>query len=1125
MRPILLKIKGLNSFIEEQTIDFARLMEPGLFGIFGPTGSGKTTILDGITLALYGEIARKSKNFININCKSASVVFEFQISGAITKRYRVEREFKQDANREGYKTGKCRLTDITEDESVILADKVTDINHLCIEIIGLKVDDFQRTVVLPQGRFSEFLKLEGRKRSEMLERLFRLQPYGDELNRKLKEKSDEISHQHSNIEGQLKAYEELSEEKLEETNRKVQELSKQLKEKQEHFRQFTKQYESGKEIWNLQLEQQKHNARKAQLEQQAEEMTFLETRIKLSQKANKVYPYIKALEQTSKDVVEKQRELAVLKEKSAQSEERKTKIEQEFLKWKEARERESPSLRLKLQGLKEAIGYQMDYHEAAIQNQKNMEEYNTLEKEWKKAEKEENRLKNSMDDSNAKLEKLQEEQNKYEISAQIRQQIQLGIGLEQQLVLIEERIAKMEIEYNKAAAELKEKEEQLSKVQQILSFTKQPEIVSIGEYQDQLLSIKEKKRVYDDALLKMEKNVQELRLYAAKLEELKKDKETLNRIWSQKKEQKSKLEVEMLSYKLRQELQNGKPCPVCGSIHHENMEFHKADEKQYERLQEECRNLEKQVQELEKQEFGINSNQDRLQTEQKELEDTVTKFKFETDPLSDEEIEEKLKILPEYQPLKIAVEMLNASLKQMNDNMNDDKKTCNKLKEQLKELIASVSYPSFGVAAEKVRLCDEMLEEIKDTMQKERELIAQRRREHEECLEKQNRVRTELAVLAQTIRTANETLQVLRKKFDECLNGLEDMSIEDASLEQKKQILEKREKEIEDAYVLWEEQKELEQARYVKLHEKFLELNSACVLIRNLETQQKEKAERMRKEQQFASLKDCLEAVIPESVLQEKETVLETYRAECAKNKGVLLQIEEQIQGRSITKEEWNQLVEEMEESEKAFEELKLDFNHQKQVYARMLSDWKKLEEIMVQKKKIEHQESLLADLTQLFRGKKFVEYVAYSKLKYISQAASHRLKEISHGNYGLELAPLGKFVVCDYKNGGVKRDASTLSGGETFLVSLSLALALSEQVQLKGTAPLELFFLDEGFGTLDEELLEVVMSSLERIQNKRLTVGIISHVEAVKNRVPIKLLVSPSVAGMGGTKVHIEKN
>ena len=90
-----------------------------------------------------------------------------------------------------------------------------------------------------------------------------------------------------------------------------------------------------------------------------------------------------------------------------------------------------------------------------------------------------------------------------------------------------------------------------------------------------------------------------------------------------------------------------------------------------------------------------------------------------------------------------------------------------------------------------------------------------------------------------------------------------------------------------------------------------------------------------------------------------------------------------------------------------------------------------------------------------------------------------------------------------------MRRSSDTLSGGETFLVSLALALALSSQIQLKGSAPLEFFFLDEGFGSLDSELLDTVMTSLEKLHSNNLSVGIISHVEELKSRVPMKLVVS----------------
>ena len=107
--------------------------------------------------------------------------------------------------------------------------------------------------------------------------------------------------------------------------------------------------------------------------------------------------------------------------------------------------------------------------------------------------------------------------------------------------------------------------------------------------------------------------------------------------------------------------------------------------------------------------------------------------------------------------------------------------------------------------------------------------------------------------------------------------------------------------------------------------------------------------------------------------------------------------------------------------------------------------------------------------------------------------------------------------------NGGIVRATSTLSGGETFLTSLALALSLSSQIQLKGSAPLEFFFLDEGFGTLDNDLLETVISSLERLHNDKLSIGIISHVEELKNRVPIKLILEAAEAGKSGSKVKIE--
>ena len=230
MKPIKLRVKGLNSFIDEQIVDFEELTERGFFGIFGPTGSGKSTILDGITLALYGDVARKSSNYINTNCERLNVSFEFQISGANIRRYIVDREFRRKKDSGNPISGKCKIVDVTDNENEILADKVGSVTKKVEEIIGLNLEDFTRTVVLPQGKFSEFLRLEGKERREMLERLFNLQKYGDNLSRKLSLQINKERTDNNILMGQLTGYDDINEEVFKEKSQELELLNESLQE-------------------------------------------------------------------------------------------------------------------------------------------------------------------------------------------------------------------------------------------------------------------------------------------------------------------------------------------------------------------------------------------------------------------------------------------------------------------------------------------------------------------------------------------------------------------------------------------------------------------------------------------------------------------------------------------------------------------------------------------------------------------------------------------------------------------------------------------------------------------------------------------------------------------------------
>ena len=167
--------------------------------------------------------------------------------------------------------------------------------------------------------------------------------------------------------------------------------------------------------------------------------------------------------------------------------------------------------------------------------------------------------------------------------------------------------------------------------------------------------------------------------------------------------------------------------------------------------------------------------------------------------------------------------------------------------------------------------------------------------------------------------------------------------------------------------------------------------------------------------------------------------------------------------------------------------------------------------------KKAAKKAELSERLKKLLEGNKFMDFVAEEYLQNVAQNASSRLLSLTDGRYFLRYEGSGGgFMVGDNLNSGKTRGVYTLSGGETFLVSLSLALSLSQEICLRSLRPIEFFFLDEGFGTLDEHLVDTVMDSLERLKSEHFSIGIISHVEELKHRIEKKLYVKKATETHG---------
>ena len=154
---------------------------------------------------------------------------------------------------------------------------------------------------------------------------------------------------------------------------------------------------------------------------------------------------------------------------------------------------------------------------------------------------------------------------------------------------------------------------------------------------------------------------------------------------------------------------------------------------------------------------------------------------------------------------------------------------------------------------------------------------------------------------------------------------------------------------------------------------------------------------------------------------------------------------------------------------------------------------------------------SLHAELGSELQGNRFIGYVQREAMQLLASDASFRLDHFTNGRYELA-ADENEFVVIDRLNGDERRSVKTLSGGETFLASLALALSLSEHLPqlagLGGAVSLQSLFLDEGFGALDPESLDLAVQGLEALAGGQRMIGVISHVGELAERLPDQIEV-----------------